>query len=142
MKVSRSVLVPFEPEQMFDVVNDVAAYPSFLPGCTDAVVQQSTPTTMRATLKFRRAGISFSFTTDNTLLRPCRIDLSLVDGPFSKLSGRWTFEALGEDGCRVALSLDFAVSALTAIAVESLFGRMADEMVDAFSERAEQLHSL
>lgn len=66
--------------------------------------------------------------------------MSLVDGPFRKLSGQWTFEALGEEGCQVALVLDFAASTLTAIAVESLLSRMADDMVDAFSERAEHLY--
>ncbi|HCM05585.1 MAG TPA: ubiquinone-binding protein, partial [Oceanospirillales bacterium] len=31
-KVTRSALVSFSADQMFDLVNDVARYPEFLPG--------------------------------------------------------------------------------------------------------------
>ncbi len=33
-QVSRSALVSFSAEQMFNLVNDVAKYPEFLPGCS------------------------------------------------------------------------------------------------------------
>ena len=138
MKVNRSVLVPYRPEQMFDVVNDVASYPSFLPGCLDAIVHEATSSRMRATLTLRRAGISVRLTTENTLSRPTRIVVALVEGPFKRLTGEWLFEPLGDDGCRVTLELDFAASGITAFAVESMFSRVADQMVDAFSVRAEQ----
>lgn len=141
MKVARSVLVPYRADQMFDVVNDVASYPSFVPGCMDATVLESTSETMRATLMMKRAGVSLTLTTDNRLNRPSSIELGLVDGPFRHLSGQWRFEPLGDDGCRVALNLDFAASRLTALVIESMFGRMADDMVDAFIERAEHLYT-
>ncbi|GAL12546.1 putative oligoketide cyclase/dehydratase or lipid transport protein YfjG [Vibrio astriarenae] len=32
-QVSRSALVSFSAEQMYDLVNDVSNYPEFLPGC-------------------------------------------------------------------------------------------------------------
>ena len=138
MKVNRSVLVPYQTHQMFDVVNDVASYPSFLPGCEDAVVHEATSSRMRATLTLRRAGISVRLTTENRLSRPSRIEVALVEGPFKRLSGEWTFLPLGDDGCRVSLELDFAASSVTAFAVESMFSRIADQMVDAFSEQAER----
>ena len=141
MKVTRSVLVPYHAEEMFDVVNDVSSYPSFVPGCMDATVLESTPETMRATLMMKRAGVSLTLTTNNRLNRPSSIELGLVDGPFRHLSGQWRFEPLGDDGCRVALNLDFAASSLTALVIESTFGRMADEMVDAFIARAEHLYT-
>ena len=138
MKVNRSVLVPYQTHQMFDVVNDVASYPSFLPGCEDAVVHEATSSSMRATLTLRRAGISVRLTTENRLSRPSRIEVALVEGPFKRLSGEWTFLPLGDDGCRVTLELDFAGNSITAFAVESMFSRVADQMVDAFSEQAER----
>ena len=138
MKVNRSVLVPYQTHQMFDVVNDVAAYPSFLPGCEDAVVHEATSSSMRATLTLRRAGISVRLTTENRLSRPSRIEVALVEGPFKRLSGEWTFLPLGDDGCRVTLELDFAGNSITAFAVESMFSRVADQVVDAFSEQAER----
>ena len=141
MKVTRSVLVPYDAEEMFDVVNDVSSYPSFVPGCMDAIVLESTPETMRATLMMKRAGVSLTLTTNNRLYRPSSIELGLVDGPFRHLSGQWRFEPLGDDGCRVTLNLDCAASSLTTLVIESTFGRMADEMVDAFIARAEHLYT-
>ena len=32
-QISRSALVPFSATQMYQLVNDVSAYPAFLPGC-------------------------------------------------------------------------------------------------------------
>ncbi|STT56091.1 oligoketide cyclase/lipid transport protein [Klebsiella pneumoniae] len=33
-QISRTALVPFSAEQMYQLVNDVKSYPDFLPGCT------------------------------------------------------------------------------------------------------------
>ncbi|STP18350.1 putative oligoketide cyclase/lipid transport protein [Escherichia coli] len=33
-QISRTALVPYSAEQMYQLVNDVQSYPQFLPGCT------------------------------------------------------------------------------------------------------------
>ncbi|PPS58920.1 hypothetical protein CRX72_25460 [Pantoea sp. BRM17] len=37
-QISRSALVPYSAAQMYQLVNDVDAYPEFLPGCTGSRV--------------------------------------------------------------------------------------------------------
>jgi ribosome-associated toxin RatA of RatAB toxin-antitoxin module len=40
-QISRSALVPYSAEQMYELVNDVKSYPQFLPGCTGSRVLES-----------------------------------------------------------------------------------------------------
>ena len=74
-----------------------------------------------------------SFTTRNTVSRPERIHMHLVDGPFRTLEGEWTFVALGASGCKVLFALDFDYAGrFTAPALRLGFQNLADRMVDDF----------
>ncbi len=126
---------------MFDLVNDVEAYPEFLPWCRQSRVLDSSDNQMRAEVGMSLAGISRSFTTRNTLQRPDRIMLHLVDGPFRHLEGEWQFIALREDACRVTLDLTFEVSnRLFSMALTPAFEKVGNSLVDAFSRRADALY--
>ncbi len=140
-RVHRSALVPHSAAQMFDLVNDVEAYPEFLPWCRQSRVLDSSDNQMRAEVGMSLAGISRSFTTRNTLQRPDRIMLHLVDGPFRHLEGEWQFIALREDACRVTLDLTFEVSnRLFSMALTPAFEKVGNSLVDAFSRRADALY--
>ena len=67
-QISRTALVPFSAEQMYQLVNDVKSYPDFLPGCTGSRVLELGPTQMTAAVDVSKAGISKTFTTRNTLI--------------------------------------------------------------------------
>ena len=86
-KVQRSVLVPYSAAQMFDLVADVEKYPEFMPWCGGAEVQTRDEHGMQASILISFAGMKQRFTTRNTHVYPDRIDLELVDGPFSSLVG-------------------------------------------------------
>ena len=64
-----------------------------------------------------------------------------VDGPFKHLNGAWTFTPSDDQGCKIELNLDFEVNGggLKAKLFGMFFNKAADKMVDAFSQRAEQL---
>ena len=140
--VSRSALLPYSAEQMFDLVNDVARYPEFLPWCASAEIFQQSDDEMQARLEVSRAGLSKSFTTRNRLNRPETIDLELVEGPFSDLVGHWQFRQLGEDGCKIDMQLRFEFNqAVLNLAFGKVFEQAADSLVDAFCKRARQVYS-
>ncbi|MEM8766610.1 MAG: type II toxin-antitoxin system RatA family toxin [Pseudomonadota bacterium] len=137
--VSRSALLPYAAADVFAIVNDVLRYPEFLPWCSDASVLEESPTEMLATLSLSAKGMTQSFTTRNRLTPHERIEMVLVSGPFRELSGGWTFTRLGADeGCRVALDLEFQLSGMKAL-LGAAFNRAADQMVDAFCTRANEL---
>ena len=140
-QVDRSALVLHTAEQMFDLVNDVASYPQFLPWCSGSTVIESTDEVMQASLHVAKAGLKYSFTTRNDLERPHTIRMALVEGPFSSLSGVWTFKPLSEEACKVSLSLEFDFSGkLASMAMSKVFNQMAATMVDAFVSRADQVY--
>jgi ribosome-associated toxin RatA of RatAB toxin-antitoxin module len=138
IEIRRHALVRQTPERMFDLVNDVEAYPSRFPWCAAArVLEREGDTVLVARLDLRFAGITQGFTTRNTLERPHRLRMQLVDGPMRALEGEWTFTALGDDGCKIALALDFDYSGrLAGTALRLGFQGVANRMVDDFCAAA------
>ncbi|TAG71896.1 MAG: type II toxin-antitoxin system RatA family toxin [Burkholderiales bacterium] len=138
--VIRSILVPHSAEKMYALVNDVAAYPKFLPWCGGAAVLAQTERSMKARVDISYLGLQQSFTTDNTLEPNTRIDLKLVSGPFSKLTGEWRFTQLGDIGCKVEFELHYAFEGVLELLVAPVFDRIAASFVDAFVKRADVLY--
>lgn len=139
--IQRSALLPYPAQALYDLVNDVASYPQFLPWCSATEVLESGATRMRATLKVGRAGISQQFTTCNTLTPGESIEMQLEQGPFRSLHGVWRFQALSESACKITLDLSFEYSgALVKATLGPLFNQAATTMVDAFCQRAKQLY--
>ena len=133
IQIRRHALVRYTPEQMFDLVNDVEAYPRRFPWCSGAAVLVREEDALTARLDLRLAGLSQSFTTRNTLQRFGHIHMQLVDGPFRSMEGQWTFTALGDAGSKIALALDFDYAgSFTASALRLGFKTLADRMVDDF----------
>ena len=95
---------------MFDLVADVEKYPEFMPWCGGAEVQTRDEHGMQASILISFAGMKQRFTTRNTHVYPDRIDLRLVDGPFSSLVGHWEFQPLAEDACKVLFTMEYAFS--------------------------------
>jgi ribosome-associated toxin RatA of RatAB toxin-antitoxin module len=122
---------------MYDLVNDVAAYPRRFGWCSAAQVLEQSDGELTARLELRIAGMTQAFTTRNTLVPPSHIGMQLVDGPLRHLSGAWDFAALGSDGCRVALDLDFEYSGtLMAPVMRTGFQKLADRLMDEFCAEA------
>jgi ribosome-associated toxin RatA of RatAB toxin-antitoxin module len=138
--INRSALVMYSAQQMYDLVNDVQAYPQFLDGCVGVDLLEQSDTHMLARLHLRKAGLSYQFVTRNQLQAPDTIALELAQGPFEHLHGKWHFTALREDACKVEMQLDFAISGLAGKALGGLFSQVTGNMVDAFCQRAEQVY--
>ena len=138
-KIQRSALVEHSAARMFDLVNDVAAYPRRFDWCEGAEVLRADEETVVARLDLGLGGFHTWFTTENTLAPPHRIDMRLHDGPFRRLDGRWQFHALDESACKVTLTLDFEPqSVLLAPALSLGMQALADRMVDDFVRVADR----
>ena len=93
-RIQRHALVMHSASRMFHLVNEVEAYPRHFGWCEQATVLERDGGGMVARLDLRIAGLRTHFTTRNRWIEPTRLDLELVDGPFRKLEGHWTFHAL------------------------------------------------
>ena len=139
--IDRSALLPYTPHEMFVLVTDAAAYPQFLPWCCGAEVLSYENNEMVARLDFSVGGVSKSFSTRNRHRPDAEVEIELVDGPFSHLQGRWLFQPLGEQGCKISLFLEYDFSSkMVGMVVGPVFSQIANSLVDAFQKRAVEVY--
>ena len=127
---------------MYDLVNDIEAFPQFLDGCVGAEVLRREATVVEARLDLRKSGLQQSFATRNHLTPGHRIDMTLLQGDaLQSLAGTWLFQNLGDIGSKISLHLEFEfANRLVALAVEPLFEKIANQLVDAVCQRATVLY--
>lgn len=140
--VEKTVLVHHSAEQMFVLVDDIAAYPSFLPWCGGASVDpKEEGGLIHATVMIDFHHVKKSFTTENRREAPNLIEMKLVDGPFEILDGSWRFIGLGDEACKIEFKLHYEFSnKLLEKLVGPVFNMIANSFVDAFAKRAEKVY--
>ncbi|MBB4841921.1 ribosome-associated toxin RatA of RatAB toxin-antitoxin module [Paucibacter oligotrophus] len=165
--MKKSVLLWYSPREMYELVVGVARYPEFLPWCEQAEVlscqaleqpaaaADAPSESVTARLQMAYAGVRHGFTTRNTHTPNRRVDMALVDGPFSELEGEWNFLPLGKPGaatdpaqagaepkaCKIEFELRYAFSSMALEAVVSpVFDRVANTLVERFVQRAEAVY--
>lgn len=140
-QIDKSALVMHSAERMFSLINDIERYPEFLPWCAGAEVHHQDEAEIMASLDVAKGGVRHRLTTRNQLTAPEVIEMTLVDGPFRNLTGRWHFQPLDRDACKVILSLKFEFSgSLAKMTFGTVFSQAANTMVDAFCRRADELY--
>jgi ribosome-associated toxin RatA of RatAB toxin-antitoxin module len=139
--VEKTVLVPFSAAQMFALVDGVEQYPQFLPWCDAASVSTLPDGKTHATLHINYHHVKHSFTTENTRTVSERIEMTLKDGPFRQLDGAWHFMPLSDSACKIQLRLRYEFSGkLLEKVIGPVFHFIANNLVDAFIRRAEQIY--
>jgi ribosome-associated toxin RatA of RatAB toxin-antitoxin module len=139
--VSRSALIGYSAQQMFDLVNDIEQYPQFMQGCRSARVISKTDTELVGELSLAKAGVTQTFVTRNSLIAPSRIEMRLEEGNFSRFSAVWQFEALTEAACKVSFDMEFEFKyGLVDLAVGKLVSSSANNLVDALVDRAKLVY--
>jgi ribosome-associated toxin RatA of RatAB toxin-antitoxin module len=139
--ISRSALLPYESQKLFDLVNDIESYPVYMDGCVGAEVYSRNEELVEARLDLAKGGISHSFSTRNRLLGTELVTLELLDGPFDSFEGRWVFQALGDEACKLSLELEFSFnSTVLGVAASRLFEMVTNNLVDALARRARDVY--
>lgn len=139
--VNRSVLLPYDAHQLFALVSDVEAYPSFMEGCVGAEVLHRAENLLEARLDLAKGGIKQSFSTRNRMVAAQEITLELIDGPFDNFAGRWDFRVLGDSACKMSLILEFSFNnSVLGAAASHLFEKVTSNLVDAIETRARQVY--
>lgn len=140
-RIVRSALVEFSALDMYSLVENIEAYPEFLPWCRSSRVLERTDGRTVATLVIGMKGINQAFTTENRNRPAESIALRLVEGPFKAFGANWKFQALSKSSARIEFSMSYALAGgLFAGALAPILDKIADTMVDAFIKRAESVH--
>ena len=138
-------ILPYRPDQMFDLVADVGKYPQFLPWCVGARIRERRPTEVIADLVIGFKMIREKFTSRVSLTPPAdgvvpRIDVAYIDGPMRHMSNKWVFNA-HPGGTLIDFHVDFEFrSKILETLIGALFGEAVKRMVNAFEIRAAKLY--
>ena len=93
--------LPYSPEQMFDLVSNVSAYPQFLPWVSAIRIRSDSESEMVADMIVGFKGISESFTSRVHKHRPDHVRVDYLNGPLKHLHNEWRFRDDGQGGVLV-----------------------------------------
>ena len=132
--------LPYTPEQMFDLVADVAQYPKFLPWCVGSRIRSRQENLLIADLTIGFGPFRESFTSRVTLQKPGEIRVSYENGPFKYLRNIWRFLP-DPGGCEIDFFVDFEFrSRILQAAIGVVFHEAVRLMVAAFQRRAHEVY--
>jgi len=139
--VQKSALVKYSAQQMFAIVDDIEAYPDFLPWCGGSKILLREDNIVEAELQISKAGFNKSFATRNRSDGHGKLFMTLLDGPFSSLDGVWDFMPLREDASKISLDLEFEMQGkFASLAFGAVFNQICNTMVKSFTDRAKQVY--
>ena len=134
-------VLPFTPEQLFDVVADIEKYPEFLPWCIATRIRRREGKVVHADMAIGFKMFRERFTTRDVLDPPRRIDVSYHDGPFKYLNNHWIFEPHGDGQCELDFYIDFEFhSRMFQKMMGMVFNEAVRIMVSAFEKRARAIY--
>jgi coenzyme Q-binding protein COQ10 len=138
--------LPYRPEDLFELVGDVARYPEFVPWITSMRVRNVRAGADGRWVADAEATVGFSFLKERFATRVTRdpaaleIRVDLLHGPFRKLANRWTFEP-DPAGCKVGFEIDFEFkSRLLDALLAANFNRAVDKLIACFEARAAETY--
>jgi ribosome-associated toxin RatA of RatAB toxin-antitoxin module len=136
-RIIRSAIVECSADAFYGLVEEIEAYPSFLPWCSAVQVRERAPGRTIATLTLAAKGLHHSFTTENANRPGLSIDMRLLEGPFKRFGAHWRFTPLSDHAAKVEFTLEYEFSSrVVAALLNPLFSRLADDTVTAFARRA------
>jgi coenzyme Q-binding protein COQ10 len=135
-------LMPYRPDQLFDLVAGVDRYPEFLPWCkASRITRREGDDVFYADLVIAFKVFRERFSSKVTLHPKTKVDVEYINGPFRYLNNHWQFEPAPE-GCLVDFYVDFEFkSKLLQNLIGLLFNEAVNRMVAAFENRARQLYA-
>jgi len=148
-KFSSKRPVRHSASQMFDLVADVERYPEFVPLCRALKIRQRTAKPDGTEVVVADMTVAFklvreAFTSRVTLDRPnLKILVEYLQGPFSNLENRWTFEPTSDTACEVGFYLAYEFkSRMLALLMGTMFDTAFQRFAAAFEKRADAVYGL
>jgi coenzyme Q-binding protein COQ10 len=142
-------VLPYTPEQLYDLVRDVESYPEFLPWCQALRVRKRQPegggelviADMVIGFKiFRERFTSRVLAVPASPGAAARIDVTYTEGPFKFLNNHWVFEPT-DGGTEIDFFVDFEFSSrILEKAIGLVFNEAVQKMVNAFEGRAHDIY--
>lgn len=136
-------VVAFTPQQLYDVVSDVANYKKFVPFCVDSRILRRNGASLDAELAVGFKAFTERYTSRVTCQPPNLVSARAVDSAvFSELSSIWRF-APGPTPETTSLTFDVAFrvkNPIASVVVNAFFEEVTQQQVRAFERRCRALY--
>ena len=139
-------MLPYPPRELWEMVGDVDRYPEFVPWITSMRTWNRREEGQGVEVLDAEATVGFKFLREKFATRVRRdagnlkVEVSLLHGPFKRLSNRWRFEPHAM-GTKLSFDIDFAFKTRL---LEGLLARNFEHAVDrlmtCFEDRAKALY--
>ena len=136
-KIYKQEEINIDVQTIFNLINDIENYPSFLPWCTQTEVTKETENINIGKIFISKSFIKWNFSTKNLIVTNKSITLSLVDGPFDELNGQWSFKPIDENNTHVTLEINYKFkNSLIEISIEPIFSTIMNSILKSFIDQA------
>jgi coenzyme Q-binding protein COQ10 len=139
--------VSHDAGEMFDLVADVERYPEFVPLCRALRVLRRVSEPEGIEIVVAEMTVAYKvvrerFTSRVTLDRPnLQILVEYLDGPFSRMQNRWTFNPTGDHACEIEFFIDYEFRSRTlAVLMGAMFDAAFRRFAVAFEKRADEVY--
>ena len=125
---------------IFDLINNVDRYSSFLPWCSNSSILSNSSSEMTAEIEIAGKPITWKFKTKNNYKINEIIKIKLVDGPFKNLEGYWKFNSIDDHNTSVSLYLEYEFnSKIIELSLKPIFTGIMSSILDSFISEAFRL---
>jgi ribosome-associated toxin RatA of RatAB toxin-antitoxin module len=136
-KIYKQEEINVDVQTIFNLINNVENYPSFLPWCTQTEVTKESENINIGKIFISKSFIKWNFSTKNIIDTNKSITLSLIDGPFDELNGKWSFKSIDKNNTQVTLEIDYKFkNSLIEISIEPIFFSIMNSILKSFIDQA------
>ena len=124
--------------EVFDVLNDVEEYQSFIPFCIDSKIIEENDDEIKASLRLSFMGTNTQFISNNKYKSNEFIEMNLVEGPFSFFKATWIFKRIHNEETQLTFKMSYTI--LNPM-IDLLFSKNIDvvsqRIIEAFKKKIE-----
>jgi coenzyme Q-binding protein COQ10 len=140
-------VLPYAPDQLFQLVGDIDRYPEFVPWLTTMRTWNAHEIEPGVNCVDAEAGVGFSFLRETFATRVIRdanerhVGVNLIRGPFKALKNDWRFRPAQGGGTEIDFSIEFQFkSRLLDGFLAANMDRAIDKLIGCFEARARVLY--
>ena len=136
-KIHKEEDINIEITKIFHLINNIEKYPDFLPWCVKTEVEHESKNIINGKIFISKSFIKWDFSTKNTIENNKSINLTLIDGPFEELNGKWSFIPIDKNNTKVSLDINYKFkNSLIEISIEPIFTSIMNSILQSFISQA------
>ena len=135
---SRTFSVSKPIDEVFNVLNDVEDYQSFIPFCSESKIIEQTETVIKALLVLSFLNTSSEFISENRFKKNEFINMEFIKGPFRSSHAKWLFDSISENKTDLTFKMSYSISnPITELMFSKNIDVVSQKIIEAFKSKIE-----